>query len=99
MEDSSKFRGVVRGMREEYDDKTKVSVEIELPAPKAKKGDDKKSPGCLPCKPTRSVSVSQGMAASLSVGDPVEVETVIRPFGARSAGVAARAEVAKGAKI
>ena len=81
MEDSSKFRGVVRGMREEYDDKTKVSVEIELPAPKAKKDDDKESPGCVGCKPTRSVSVSREMAASLSVGIPVEVETIIRPFG------------------
>ena len=92
MEHSEKWRGVVKGMREDYDDKTKVSVEIELPAKKPKKGDDKKSPSAVGStyNPTRSVTVNQEMAASLSVGDPVECETNLRPFGKKSAGAALR---------
>ena len=96
MEYSDKMRGVVKSMREDYDDKTKVSVEIELPAPKAKKvaKGENGSPMATPYKPTRSICVSQEMAASLSIGDPVEVETQIRPFGKRSAGAAVQAEKA-----
>jgi hypothetical protein len=79
VEHSSTYRGVVKGMREDYDDKSMVCVEVELPAKKSKANPGPK--GSPDFKLTRNVTVSQEMAASLSMSQAVEVETTVRPFG------------------
>jgi hypothetical protein len=98
MEHSSMYRGVVKGMREDYDDKAMVSVEIELPAKKTKKAPGDGPKLATNYKPTRNVTVSQEMAASLSMGQPVECITTIRPFGKYTPKAAAAEEKAEGEK-
>jgi hypothetical protein len=76
MDYSSTYRGVVKGIHEDYDDKTKVRIEIELPkkpAPKPKKGE----PPTSAYSPTRSETVSSEMAAGLKIGDTVECKTTL----------------------
>lgn len=73
---SAKYRGTVKGITEDYDDKKLVRLEINpsnLPKPKRKKGEPQ--PVYVP---TRSETISKDMAAHLSIGDTVECVTTIR---------------------
>ena len=87
MEHSHKERGVVKGIREDYSDKSKVNIEVELPAVKSstkKKGPKGMAVPVSDYKPTRSVCVSPEMAAEFAIGDGCEVETTVRHFGKRA---------------
>ncbi len=72
---SSKYRGTVKGLNQDYEDEHAIRVEIE-PAggPKPKKG--------MPAPSmSRSEVVSAKVANTLKVGDEVEVVTMFRKIG------------------
>lgn len=68
---SAKYRGTVKGLHEDYDDKKLVRLEIEPSnLPKPKKGEV--------FERTRSETISQDMAQHLAIGDQVECVTTIK---------------------
>ena len=74
---SSKYRGTVKGLRQDYEDEHAVQVEIEpagASAPKPKKG-------VVAPSMTRSEVVSAKVASTLKVGDEVEVVVMFRKVG------------------
>lgn len=91
MEHSSKVRGKVKGLHEDYDDKSNVAIEVELPpkrpsAPKGKKGKkgEKDAPMLAEYRPTTRCCIPREQAADFAIGDPVEIETVVRHFGKKA---------------
>ncbi|KKM69849.1 hypothetical protein LCGC14_1446680 [marine sediment metagenome] len=70
----SGYRGVVKGINEDYDDPKLIRLDV---APSSK---PKKRKGGLdaPMEMSRSETVSMEMGNSLKVGDRVEVMTMIR---------------------
>ena len=94
-EHTTKRRGVVKGIREEWDDKTKACIEIEEPPTakqmaehkaRKKKGaaSDMGSVTVAPHGPSQSVSVPKDVAADFAIGETVEVETTLRHFGKKA---------------
>jgi hypothetical protein len=76
---SAKYRGVVKGLHEDYEDKSLVRLEIERtdhPKPKTKKGVPE------PYMPTQSQTISKEMAQHFAIGDRVECETTVRKIRA-----------------
>lgn len=73
---TSTYRGTVKGIHEDYDDKDLVRLEIELPKPPAKKVKGNGNPPALSA-PSRSETVSRAMASHLSIGDRIECVTTV----------------------
>lgn len=84
MEHTYKRHGVVKGLREDYDDKNLVGVEFEEPAPPAKKRSPK-SPGMVSMPRSHTVPMPREKAKHFAVGDAVEYEATLRHFGKHGA--------------
>lgn len=70
------YRGVVKGIHEDYEDQSLVRLEIEKPMPKRKK---RKGDAAPPDHaPRESLVVPKTFAANFSVGDRVSCETTVR---------------------
>lgn len=76
----SKYRGVIKGIHEDYEDKNLGRLEIEPtnhPKRKTKKGE-----AALP-EMTRSETVSMEMARAVKMGDEIDVVTTVTKVSKR----------------
>jgi len=69
--------GTVTEIRRDYNDKSKVRIEVELPMPKRRVARGDKAEAAVPYAPSETVVVSKDFAKGLRIGDQIAIETTV----------------------
>lgn len=97
MEHTSKRRGTVKGVSENYSDPDMADVEMEEPPTAEQRTEHKKNKfSGEPHGKRHSMTMPHEHAGHFKVGDPVELEQTLRHFGHRGANKDPRHQVAGG---